>query len=63
MVADAVIDAIRHDRREVVLPAALKAIVGAFRKTPRMSVHLLSAIGLWGPGRAMTDKTGGDPTP
>jgi len=63
MVADAVVDAIRHDRREVVLPAVLKAIVGAFRKTPRMSVHLLSAIGLWGPGRTITDKTGGDPTP
>ena len=52
-VAGAVVDAIRHNRREVILPQVLKVFAETFRKTPRISVHLLSALGLWGPTKTL----------
>ncbi len=51
-VAEAVVDAIKNNHREVILPQMLKAFIGTFRKTPRLSVHLLSMFGLWGPSKS-----------
>lgn len=51
-VAEAVVNAIKYNRREVIIPSMLKAFVTAFRKTPRLSVHLLSAFGLWKPAQS-----------
>lgn len=54
-VAAAVIDAIKHNRREVILPTLLKTSIRVFRKTPRLSVHMLSTLGLWGPSKKTID--------
>lgn len=52
-VADAVIKAIMHNRREVILTPVLKIFAATFRKAPRVSVYLLSALGLWRPARKL----------
>jgi short-subunit dehydrogenase len=50
-VAREVVQAIRHNRREVVFPGMLRICVAVFRKLPRLSVGMFRILGLWGPSR------------